>query len=81
MIIGMLLTLIFSLMLTIINLLPTLSAPALESAPTATLIGWALNFFPPDLWTTIIQSIGFWYALMMLWAIIEWAYKKIPGVN
>lgn len=81
MIIGLLCTIIFSVIVNSIAFLPALSTPALESAPTATLIAWALNFFPPDLWAFVIQSIGFWYGIMMLWAVIEWVYKKIPGVD
>lgn len=73
--------LLFGLCSTVIGLCPNLDVPSLELAPTATLLGWALNFFPPSLWGTIILSIGFWYGIQMTWAIIEWVYKKIPGVD
>jgi len=36
---------------------------------------------PHWLFTAIIYNVCFWLALQMNWAIIEWFYNKIPGVN
>lgn len=41
----------------------------------------AMQFFPLDVWVIVIGNILFWLVLHFVWAVIEWVYKKIPGVN
>lgn len=48
---------------------------------TLSLISKALIFFPADVWSVVIGNVLFWTSLHFVWAIIEWVYKKIPGVN
>lgn len=48
---------------------------------TLSLISKALIFFPADVWVVVIGNILFWTSLHFVWAIIEWVYKKIPGIN
>lgn len=45
------------------------------------LINKALIFFPSDVWGVVVGSVVFWIGFQMTWAIIEWLYKKIPGVD
>lgn len=40
-----------------------------------------MSIFPLDLWFLIISQLSFWYVLQLSWSIIEWLYKKIPGVD
>ena len=40
-----------------------------------------LSIFPPGVFTIVIANISFWLVAHMTWAIIEWLYKKIPGVD
>ena len=40
-----------------------------------------LSIFPPHVFTIVIANIAFWLVAHMTWAIIEWLYKKIPGVD
>lgn len=47
----------------------------------ASLIQKALFFFPADVFTTVISVVVFCYGSQFVWAIVEWCYKKIPGVN
>lgn len=45
------------------------------------LLKTALMFFPVDVWVIFIANVTFWISVQYGWAIIEWIYKKIPGVN
>lgn len=45
------------------------------------IVGYSLYFFPLDMLGIIIGNFIFWYSLQLIWAVIEWAYKKIPGIN
>lgn len=38
-------------------------------------------FFPMDVLILAISGFTTWYAIHFAWAIIEWLYKKIPGIN
>lgn len=40
-----------------------------------------LGIFPADVWTICIGNGVFWLAVQFVWAIIEWIYKKVPGVD
>ena len=48
---------------------------------TMGLIADAMMFFPVDVWVAVLANVGFWLTLQFTWAIIEWVYKKIPGVS
>lgn len=48
---------------------------------TMGLIADAMMFFPVDVWVVVLANVGFWLLIQFGWAIIEWVYKKIPGVN
>lgn len=41
----------------------------------------ALMFFPVEVWVVAIANIVFWITAQYTWAILEWIYKKIPGIN
>jgi len=45
------------------------------------LISKGLYFFPIDVWRTIIANVSFWLGAQLVWSIIEWVYKKVPGVD
>lgn len=40
-----------------------------------------LAFFPFDVWAVVFSNIVFWFVIHFAWAVIEWIYIKIPGVN
>lgn len=44
-------------------------------------LGYALFFFPRDLWIFILSDIVFLMGFTTTYVIIEWVYKKIPGVD
>lgn len=48
---------------------------------TLNLVAKAMMFFPTDVWVIVIANVAFWMTIQFTWAIIEWIYKKIPGVS
>lgn len=48
---------------------------------TISLLRKGMYFFPLDVWLILIANITFWLTVQMVWAVIEWLYKKIPGVD
>ena len=45
------------------------------------IISKALYFFPADVWAVCIGNIVFVNSALLLWAFVEWSYKKLPGVD
>ena len=39
------------------------------------------NFFGATTFCMVVSNIAFWLTADMVWAIVEWIYKKIPGVS
>lgn len=83
----MLIEIIFgSIIRLILSLIPVLpdSMSAGESFDITVLISFILKgfiVFPFDLFIQCISNVTGWLSIQMVWAIVEWAYKKIPGVN
>jgi hypothetical protein len=44
-------------------------------------LSYGLYFFDSTLFALIIGNIVFWLTVQFTWAIIEWIYIKLPGVN
>ena len=45
------------------------------------IIGTGLYFFGTDAFSFAIGSLIFWFGVDLGWGVIEWLYKKIPGVD
>lgn len=45
------------------------------------ILGYGVYFFGASTFTFVISSIAFWFTVDIAWAVIEWLYVKIPGVN
>lgn len=80
-IIELIFDLIFGLVDGLIGLIPQGLSLPLWSAKAFKLVGFGLSFFPKDAFVIIIGNITFWTLAQMAWAVIEWVYKKIPGVS
>lgn len=66
----------------VINCFPSINIPLLSgSNGLVTLLSYGLVFFPVDLWIALISNISFWLLVQGGWIVIEWVYKKIPGVD
>lgn len=48
---------------------------------TLSLLSKGMMFFPVDVWVIVIANIVFWLTILFAWSIIEWIYRKIPGIN
>ena len=82
MIIEGLFSLIFALVDLIISLFPSMQLIGAENVTaTGTLISYGLTWFPIDLWIAILANIIFWLSVQGGWIVIEWIYKKVPGVD
>lgn len=60
--------------------------PVIESFPSGfgavtNIIGYGCAIIGTDFFLAILGNIIFWLTVQMTWAIIEWIYKKIPGVE
>ena len=45
------------------------------------LFGYGVYFFGTTTLCMVVSNIAFWLTVDMVWAIVEWIYKKIPGVS
>lgn len=81
MIIEGILTLIFSLVNWIISFLPQGLALPNWLTSFVSFLGTGLSFFPSNVFTILLSNVAFWLTVQMVWAIIEWVYKKIPGID
>lgn len=82
MIIQGVITAVLALGVFVIGLVPKLaSLPFVGAENLRVILGYALWFFPIEMWIIAISNICFWIVAMITWSVIEWAYKKIPGVD
>ena len=81
MIIEGLFNLIFGVIIFIISFIPSGVTLPDWAISFYNLISKALYFFPPDVFTTIISVVVANTGVQFVWAIVEWVYKKIPGVE
>lgn len=86
MIIEKILDMFFICINTIVGFLPSQSLnnqlstiSSIGSLPEIMMYGTA--FFPLSLWIAFIGNVVFWKGVSLTWAVIEWIYKKIPGVD
>lgn len=74
--------LLFGLVVSIIGLIPDVSFPLFEYPNDAeTILAYALVIFPVDVWVVIIVNIVVFISVSLVWAVIEWTYKKVPGID
>lgn len=81
MIVELLLSPIFFLINSLINFIPPGYSLPQWGVNFFTVVSRALAFFPRPVFVIIVSNVLFWLTLHMTWAIIEWVYKKIPGVS
>ena len=76
------LTFFLNLIIFVVGLIPdnTFSF-VLKNDTAAEVLGYALYFFPRDLWLFILGDIVFLMGFTSVYAIVEWVWKKIPGVD
>lgn len=66
----------------IIGMLPSMDSTANTSFDGILgVIGYGCAFIGTDFFLAFLGNITFWLTIQMLWVVIEWVYKKFPGVN
>ncbi len=65
----------------IITLFPDFAGIAFDFLGSLSFLKIGLYFLPSGFWLSFIGSVLFWLSANFAWAIIEWVYKKIPGVE
>jgi len=84
MIAELIMTVLFGLARLVMAIIPDLSR--IEYLPNSDSFIYILStagfiLFPSWMFTAIILNVAFWLVVQVNWAIAEWVYKKIPGVN
>lgn len=74
--------LVTSLVFWVMNLLPDFTPTAVVNiSDSIALMAPVLSIFPLDLFKFIFNNGLFWMGIQLSWSIVEWVYKKIPGVS
>lgn len=81
MIIELLLSPIFLLVKGFLEFIPNGYNLPSWSSDFVKMVSVSLSFFPAPVFAIVVSNIVFWLGAHMVWAIIEWLYKKIPGIN
>lgn len=71
----------YAIILKCIDMLPVLGDMPTWVDNTLNVLSYGLMFFPSDVFAISLGSIIFWLVAQLAWAIVEWVYKKIPGVD
>lgn len=73
---------LFMLIGAILDVIPsTFVQPDVDITDFITFMKVGFAVFPYDLFQVIVANVLFWLELQMVWAIVEWCYKKIPGIG
>ena len=85
MLIELILTPVFWLLGLLVGLFPDLSyldpLSGIDISGFIYILAYGFFIFPFSLFMIFIGNVLFWLSAQMIWAIIEWLYRKIPGVN
>ena len=85
MIFELLLTPIFRLIELLIGLIPDMSyvypSPDFDISGFIYFLAYGFWIFPFHLFLIFVTNVIYWLGVHKVWAFIEWAYRKIPGVN
>lgn len=81
----MILELIFApikvLILLILNVIPELPKLPEWVVDFIDLFQTGIALLPGGVVSVIFLNVIFWLSIHLIWSIIEWCYKKIPGVS
>lgn len=81
MIIKVLMTPFWALIDLLISLLPSSVAESLSMSSVFDILGKGVSVIGLANFSLFLGSAIFWYTVQLTWAVIEWLYKKIPGVD
>ncbi|MDR1617371.1 MAG: hypothetical protein LBR98_10325 [Syntrophomonadaceae bacterium] len=74
---------IFSLLNLILQFIPKMESGEylVDISGYVDVIVFVFVFFPASLFTALVGNVLFWLEVQLGWSVIEWIYKKIPGVS
>lgn len=76
------LSVLFGISSMIINLLPDFVFNVFDgTAALGTVVSYALYFFPGDLWLFCLGQGIIKMGITFAYAVAEWTWKKVPGVD
>lgn len=81
MIIQLLVSPIFLILDGLVSLIPDMPKGSGLGEAFKLLIANPLSIFPLDMFIFMIGSVSFWIMCQFLWSLVEWVYKKLPGIN
>ena len=77
-----LLSVLFAIGNFLISLLHDTLIKAFEGGSSiATVIAYALVFFPSDVWLFGLGAVVTMMSVTLVYALLEWVWKKVPGVD
>lgn len=72
---------IYELLGVLISALPVIGDLPTWIDNAFTLLSYILMFFPSEVFSVIFFNVITWLGIHFAWSVIEWLYKKIPGIN
>lgn len=81
MIVEKILDMFFSGVNFLISMLPTPVIATISGFTPPDIVRYGICFFPSDIMFYTVAAFVTWKTIFILWAITEWVYKKIPGIN
>ena len=82
MIMGLLIVAMFTMVISIVNMIPDFSTVSSTVGTTFyQFLQVGCYFFGAQNFYLVITCVLSWASIDLIWAIIEWIYKKAPGVD
>lgn len=79
---GLLIVAMFTMVISIVNMIPDLSQVSSTVGTTFyQFLQIGCYFFGAQNFYLVITCVLSWASIDLIWAIIEWSYKKVPGVD
>lgn len=71
---------VFAFVAYIVSLIPNIDVGNVVNISNV-LLKYGLALLPAECWSTFLATIIAFNGYQFTWAIIEWTYKKIPGIK
>ncbi len=71
----------WNLVKSLVSFFPESSAEFINTVGSTEFVRIGLYFLPVNFLVAFLGSVTFWLSANLIWAIVEWVYKKIPGVS
>lgn len=65
----------------LIDFFPEQVAGVFDFVAGANFFAIGLYFLPSGFWSRFLSIVLFWMGAYLTWIVVEWVYKKIPGVS